>query len=345
MAVTLPQLTETIDNKFVSTWYEIRAEAIDNILDATVVWAALKGAGCMTPQTGGRLITRTISYDYQTAVAVQKGTLLPMGEKETQTMARWTPRYIASHVQRSLVDDQQNAGEFQIKSYVAERLQSSRDGMEQKLEARAMAAVVTDESGNEIQGLKDIIPPYASAKTGTYGGIARPATYADSGNGVYVPATGNTFWGAKYLQVSNPENNLLEYMKKLYNSIHNNQVAPNLLVTTQDWFEIYETYGLDISQIIKDESTRLVDLGFEVLRFKGKPLIWTPNAKDGSNDTMRFLTTDFMEIVYDPSYWFEMTDFKSIPNQFERIAHIIATANIIATQLRRFGMLTEETIS
>ncbi|KKL11579.1 hypothetical protein LCGC14_2544440, partial [marine sediment metagenome] len=39
MATTLPELTETIDNAFLHTWYEIRKEAIDNIIDATPVWA------------------------------------------------------------------------------------------------------------------------------------------------------------------------------------------------------------------------------------------------------------------------------------------------------------------
>ena len=35
---TLPSLTRTIDDAFLTTWFEIREEAIDNILDATVIW-------------------------------------------------------------------------------------------------------------------------------------------------------------------------------------------------------------------------------------------------------------------------------------------------------------------
>ncbi len=50
-----------------------------------------------------------------------------------------------------------------------------------------------------------------------------------------------------------------------------------MIVCDQNSFEIYEDFALDASQIIKDESTKMADLGFEVLRFKGKPMIWTPN--------------------------------------------------------------------
>ena len=45
MPTTLPTLTETFDNAFTHTWYEIRPEAIDNILEATVFTMALKEYG------------------------------------------------------------------------------------------------------------------------------------------------------------------------------------------------------------------------------------------------------------------------------------------------------------
>ncbi|MEK0325385.1 MAG: hypothetical protein QQN63_06735, partial [Nitrosopumilus sp.] len=112
---TLPSLTRTIDDAFVTTWYEIREEAIDNILNATVIWAALMGAGSFTPQVGGQFITRTIVHGEQAAVDVARGDTLPQGEPELETMARWTWRYIATHVQRSVFDDQINNGPSKIK--------------------------------------------------------------------------------------------------------------------------------------------------------------------------------------------------------------------------------------
>ena len=90
MATTLPSLTETLDTIFTNTWYEIRAEAIDNILNANVIWAALRQAGSFRPQVGGRFITRTVLYGETPVEAVIKGDLLPEGETELETLARWT---------------------------------------------------------------------------------------------------------------------------------------------------------------------------------------------------------------------------------------------------------------
>jgi hypothetical protein len=318
---TLPEFTRTIDNSFVTTWYEIRPEAIDNILTANVIWAALMGAGTLKTQVGSEIITRTIRYGTSDASAVKKGDVLSQGEDELETMAIWKWRYLATHVQRSLFDDQVNNGKSKIKDLVGLRLAAAREALEAKLEERTLAAEVTDETGKEIQGLNDLVPSFANRATGTYGGISRS----------------NSWWQSKYKALSaNPEVNLLADMKNLYNTIHANQSPPNLLVTTQAMFELYEDFALDKSQLIKDESTRLADLGFEVLRFKGKPLVWAPNMTD---DNMLMLNMNYIEVVHDPSLWFDMTEWKPIPLQGERIAHILSTCNIIGTQPRRHGRL------
>src|SRR5829696_4323647 len=113
MAFTLPTFTKAIDSAFVRTWYDIRAEAIDNVLLATPVWAALKMKGCFKTQVGGTNIEKTIRHTIgPTAKAVRKGVTLPSGEVETKTAAFWNWRYCASHIQRDLFDDQQNNGRF-----------------------------------------------------------------------------------------------------------------------------------------------------------------------------------------------------------------------------------------
>jgi len=40
--MALPELTRTIDDDFVNTWYEIRPQVIDNILESNVFSLALK---------------------------------------------------------------------------------------------------------------------------------------------------------------------------------------------------------------------------------------------------------------------------------------------------------------
>lgn len=338
MPVTLPTLTETLDNAFTTTWYEIQAEAVDNVLNATPVWALLNNSGAMKTQTGGDLITRIISYAYDQAVAVAKGDQLPTGEVETETMAIWTWRTIAGKVQRDVFDDQKNRGPSKIKDYVGQRLTATRDGLSQKFESSTLNAVDTAETSKEIQSLHDIIPPIASRTTGTYGRINRPTAFADSGNGVFKPSTGNIFWGGNYLAgtLASVEDDLIDDMKKLYNSTANNQVPPNLILTTQALYEIYETFALDAVQIVKDDATMLADLGFEVLRFKGKPMVYLPNM---TANHMLMLDMGSVEFVHDPEYWFAMSEWKPEPLTTKRIAHILNFGNMICAQPRRNGRL------
>jgi len=324
---TLPELTRQVDDAFTETWYEIRPDAIDNILDATVVWAALKGLGCLKTQVGGEFITRTIAYGTESAIEVEKGDVLSQGEPELETVAMWNWRYTSSHVQRSLFDDQKNAGKSKIKDYKAKRLKAARRSLVDLYETNLFRDIDTTETvavhkGNA--GLNDVIAPYASYATGTHGKIERS----------------NTWWQNKYKALTLPiAVNLLSDMRNLFNTVQANQEPPNLIITDQTLFEMYEDFGVDAIQIIKDESSRLVDLGFTVQRFKGKPMIWTDNVQISSASQMLFLTTEFIEIVYDPNMWFDMTNWKDIPLQATRIAHILSAMQMIGTQPRKQGRL------
>jgi len=336
---TLPTYTRTLDDAFVSTWYEIREEAIDNILDATVVWNLLMGAGSFTEQTGGEIITRTIRHGTITPEQVVKGDTMTSGEPSLETMALWQWKYLASNVQRSVFDDQKNAGPSKIKDYVGSRITAARDGLEQKFETDIWAAFATSEVLPGIQGINDIIPTIGDNTTGTYGNIARPASYTTGAIGaVETPATGNTWWGGMYMDGSQAAlaTDLVDNMRTMYNQLHANQSAPNLMILTLEQFEVYEGEAIDISQIIKDETTRLADMGFEVLRFKGKPCIWSP---DITTQNLIMLNTDWIEVVYDPQLWFDMTDWKPQAFEFDRAAQILCACNVITTQPRRHGRI------
>ncbi len=356
MSTTLPELTRTIDDAFTHTWYEIRREAIDNILDATPVWAALKGLGCFHTQVGGLFISETIRYGEATTKAVVKGSVFSQGEPQLKTMARWNWKYLTAHAQRSIIDDQQNNGKFRIKSLVTDRLEAAREALIQEFESLVLGAWSSTAETTDItvQGLNELVPPTYSdtgagkgaADENTYGHIARPGAYAIDGMGNYVPTVTNTnpWWGPKYRLVTAPMAvNLISDMTTLYNSVANNRQPPKLIVCDQTMFETYEDFALDASQIIKDAGTRLADLGFDVLRFKGKPMVWTDAMYDSTNSKshMKMLNTDFIKVIYDPQMWFDMTEWKYTALGGERIAHIMCALNIIGNQARRHGELYE----
>lgn len=348
MATTLPVFSQTIDNAFTETWYEMRSAAADNILNSTVVWALLKMKGCFESQRGGKLIERTIKYGVgPTPIAVGKGDTLPTGEIETETAAFWRyQRAVATHIQRSLFDDTENAGKFQIKNYVTKRTTEAMDAMKQKLEGDVLRTAVVAETGKEMQGLGDIIPAPGIRATGTFGGIARPTTYSSD-----LPTVGNVWWSPRYKTFNLPvEVNLVSDMRTFFNTVGNQQEMPDTILTTQTLYEMYEDFGLEAIQFLGNQ--KILNLGFGSLLFKGADLTYSPNMAtsatiyDGtsaaySNQThaMLFLTSAHIRAIYDPALWFMMTNWKEIYNQSDRLAHIITRVTLICDQLRRQGLL------
>jgi hypothetical protein len=319
MPTTLPQLQKQIDTAFTQTWFDIRADAEDNILLGIPIWRILKDRGCFKTQVGGQNIERTLHYALPTTQDIVKGSVIQAPEVETRTAAFWNWKYEAVGITRSFIDDQKNQGAYRIQSYVQNRVTEARDSMTQHFEVAAYVAETTDESGIAMQGLNDMVPSQANSTTGTYGGVARS----------------NTWWVPKYKQLNLPyEVNLASDMRNLYNGIWANLEPPNLIVSDQNLYEVYEEEILDTSQVIKSKGTMDGDLGYLNMYFKGAEWIWTPNhAANG----LTMFNTNYIEVVYDPTAWFVMTAWKEHPNQLERVAQIVCVCNMVSDQLRRHG--------
>ncbi len=342
--MSLSTFTKLIDDDFVNTWYEIREEAIDNILDATVMYLAFREFNSLTSQVGSDMITRTISYGEKKKQNITKGSTLQQNVVERETMAWWNWAYTAIDINRALLDDQKNAGKFRIKSYIATRLEGARNDSIQGLEDdlfrwQAFAA-------NQMNGLWDIVPPATAIGTGAdYGGTWDPAGLAVSP--IYTSGTtqgnidrsSNAYFRPHYKNGTDPSSvNLLADMRTFWNTISANLLPPNFMVADQDLYEYYEDEVSDKQQIVRSAFTRMAtDLGFEVLTFKGAPLTWTGGLS--GSDKMLFLNMDFIELVYDPNYWFDMTEWFTTPSQLERVSYIVSAMQLIDTQPRRHGLL------
>jgi len=331
---TIPSLTRTIDDAFTHTWLDIKPEATDQILESNVISAALKEKGCFKTQVGGDRITEPVRYGVGTATHIAKGDTLSHGEVQTETMAWWNWKYTSSHASRSLIDDQQNSGPLAIKKLVTTRLKAAKEAMEDDLES-ALTEAVDTAGGTDLRADRDPDSLY---------NILPGGSYYNQAAGTYVygnidTGTGNTWWQGQYKSASGAaELVLLDDMRNLYNTCMRGRrrMAPNLIITEQNMFEVYEAYAQERSQILSNMGSRLADLGYEVLKFKGKDMVWSNAITDG---TMFFLNTNFIKVVYDPNLWYQMTEWKDVGLQNERVAHINSAWNMICSQLRCQGFL------
>lgn len=357
---TLPTWSKTLDDDFVNTWYEIRADVVDNILDATVFTLALREHGCFVPQVGSDIVTRTVGYGTKTTQRFDKGSVLNQSEPELDTMAEWNWRFFLCDVNRALVDDAKNSGKFRIKSYIARRLEAARNACIQDLEKYLTQWGAAYAAPLPMKGLYDICPNATAEALGTAPfadtTVASDASTSGTSNGKINRS--NTWWrnwtmanGATassaaqdLLKQAGPTNapyslNLVPNMRHMFNSIRANKEAPNLILCDQAIYEAYEDEAQDKQQIVQSRFTKLaVDLGFDAFTFKGATMSYS--AKLSGTLHLFMLNLDHVEMVYNPNVWFDFTDWKDTPNQLERVAYIVCmTTGLITDQPRRHGVM------
>jgi len=355
MATTLPELTRTIDDDFLNTWYEVRPDAKDNILESNVLLLALKEHGCLTPQVGGTYVTRSVSFGTKNKQNFQKGTVLTQSETDIDTMARWDWKYFAVDVNRSLVDDSKNSGKFKRRDYIARRLERAKDSLEQDIETDLFRYDAYAAAPKNMNGLLDIAVGITVNTVLKGSGAADYDTYASGTSNGNINRT-NTWWrnwasedGQDSTEsvvnklaadpVSPYSLNLLPDMRHFFNMVSANQESPNLILCDQSIFEAYEDEVADKQQIVRTSfDKKAADLGFETLTFKGATMSYSSKLAGSMN--MFFLNLNHIELVYNPNVWFDMTNWKETANQFERVAYISCmTTGLITDQPRRHGVL------
>ncbi len=347
----LPEVTRQWDDAVVNTWYDIRPKVVDNVLESTIFSLALKEHGCMKAQAGGTYgWTDTIGYgdvDVRTQ-RFQENSVLDQEVVKLDTMATAPWRFFCVDVNRSLVEDSKNMGKYQIKSYIARRLEAARNALVRDLEMFLFQWGAFYPAPEQIKGLFDICAP-SSALTTTGGGSDSDTYSSGTSNGGISRA--NTWWRNWVMYDGASENsnnkiagashspyslNILADMRHLYNKVHNGQEPPNFIITTQDIYEAYEDEAVDRIQIVRTEfNKKAFDLGFESATYKGATITYSARMPAR---TMCMLNLNHVQFPYHPDVWFDMTGWKESVNQFERVAYIVCmTPGLVTAQPRRHG--------
>jgi hypothetical protein len=339
-----------MDDAFVNTWYDIRAEVEDNVLNATPFTLALKQFGCLKAQAGGEFgWTDTIRYGTPSTQRFQGGSTLTQTPVKLDTFARLDWRYYCIDVNRSFTDDMKNQGPNQIKSYLTARMEQARNALVQDTETYLFQWGAYSAAPLQINGLWDIVAPYAALSTSGDGASSDSVASGTSNGG--IDRSANTWWRnwvsyddatqADATYVAGPTNepyslNLVADMEHLWNCIDGGQEAPNLIITCQNLFETYGDEVRDKQQVVRTSFNKTAaDLGFETLTFRGAAMIWSRKMTDKH---MVMLNMNYVDWNYHPNAWMDMTDWKDTANQLERVAYIVCMTPGLATgQPRRHG--------
>jgi len=307
-----PSWTETIDTLFTTTWMYRKKEATQQAFLKTPFIYWLRQGGRIQNISGHRRIELPVEYgDNETVRWIAKGSTVPITDSELVTMAYEDWKYVSVSIMRWFQDEQQNRGKAAMINLVNLKVGAAERALWEEFE-RVMFA---DGSGtNEPNGLQNLIA--ASPTTGTVHGLNR-ATFDWWRNQTKTATGAFSLYGISDMRVC--LNNIIKYSKA--------EIRDIVLVTDQTTYEAYEEEGYEIYQLTNN---KLFDAGFDVLQFRGRPIMWCPSAP---STKIYFVNTGYMKLVCDEGYWMEMTDWKSIPNQpFDRTAQIVSAMNLVCSR-------------
>jgi hypothetical protein len=351
---TLGSLTRTLDDDFVNTWYEVKAQVTDNVLGATVFSLALQEHGCLQPQDGGEYgWTDTVGYGQVSTQRFKAGSKLTQEVKALDTFVYLPWRFFCVDVNRSLIDDAKNKGKYMIKSYITRRLEAARDGLVQDWDTYLMQWGGAYAAPEQPNGLFDIVAPQSARSTIVDGSAAatNSDTYASGTTNGGLNRT-NTFWRnwiqysaatqADANKIAGPTNapyslNLVPDLDHLFNCVSANQESPNFIIMPQNMYEAYMDEARDQSTRTVGAFTKMaVDLGFDACTFRGATMTWSSKMPALH---VAMLNLNYVRCNYHPDVWMDMTDWKQTANQLEKVAYILCmTPGLATSQPRRHGL-------
>ena len=328
--------TQFLDNLYTTTWQARMAGVADNVFAATPFWFWMKDKGRMRPQRGGRFIEENLEYAANNNITwVAKVSTVDLSDFEFLTVAQFQWRYLAASIVRFGVDDQQNSGKAKILELAKSKIDNTENALITEFETRlcggpgTQTAGTTTASAPAFDGLQCLV---ADNPTTNSGGDGIMIGGIDSSNALY------TWWQNQYKNMTGVSfaTSGVSYMRTMLNNCMNNrrEDRPDILVSDQTTYEYYENAVLAYLRI---QNTKLADVGFENQTFKNIPMVWTPSMANH----LYFLNTRFLTLTYDPAMYFDMTEWKPIPDQInDRAAQIITAATLTTNRRRVQGVIS-----
>lgn len=321
------QFTQALDDLYTTTWQKRLPGVFDNIFTAAPFWFWLKDKGKLRPVRGGRFLETNLEYGQNTTVQwIARGGTVAMNDFKFLTVAQYQWRYLVANILRFGVDEQQNSGDSRIIDWVNAKLNNTEESLTSTLESTlAAGSGAATLPAASIDGLQFLIPDFGNVASSSYnaGGID-PSVY--------------TWWQNQAIDMTGLSFavNGIDKMRHLLNLCMNNRRmdAPDIILSDMNSYELYEATVIPAYRV---SNNRLADMGFDNQSYKRIPMVWSPAL----TARMYFLNTRFIEFVYDPGYFFDMTEWKAIPNQVnDRAAQVELACSFMTNRRRVLGVLS-----
>lgn len=330
--------TETLDQMYATTWQLMRDKAVDNIFKATPLTYRLYNKG-VKKESGGRYISVPLLYGKNTSVTtIGIGGAVDVVNDELITNGTATWKWLVANVIRYFGEDTMNNGKQAIMNLMQTKLKTAELSMIDKFESMLTTGGATTGNGNlEFDGLATYIRKDPTANE-TIMGINQSTA-----------VSGSTYWWRNQYKDSSAATNaaLMADVRNMYNNCSVGNDHPSLLLSTQECYEWYEN---QLVPLLRTYDTSMGDIGFEALKYKGAAWTWSPSLLaatttsqfygDGTNKHgIFFINERYFDLVIHSDADFQMTEWKPIPNQLDRVAQIVVQGNLTCSNRRMQGVL------
>ncbi len=291
---------------------------VDNVYEASAYLTMLRQDGMVIE--GGTKIVQPIIYAKNTARGGYVG-MEPhdVSQQETRTAAQYDygDYYVTLIV--SGTDERQVSGD----NAVIQLLNTTFQAAEMSMKDQLATAVFT--------GTTHIIGLDTAIGTGTYGGISG-STYTWWNSG--VDTTAHT---AANMKDSSNASYIHTLFRTAWSSAKHLGEKPNLIITSQDVYDIYEqTLQVNARYPQTTRGQFLADAGFDVLEFRGIPVVVDDFVSSGTNSACYFINTKFSPFYYHPDNNFRLTPWKVPTNADGRVAQLYFSGQIGLSNRRMF---------
>lgn len=318
--------TVAIDNLITTTWYSIRDKVADQVFQITPFYNKMAAAGKIKSKVpDGTHFEVPIRYAKQDQNInwFGRGATFGVNEKDSLTRMLYYVRNLGAGLVRFWDDEVKQKGKAKILDYVDEHVENTKKALVDEL----ASAMLTDQSATNalaMHGLSLLIS--TTPTTGTVGTMDRSA-HSWMANQV------KSFSGLTTAA------NLLDEMDRMMNlcTLYLGYGGPDIILTTRAVYQDYARICRAMATIDKQAANQRADLGFGDLAFRGVEMFWDPLCPAG---TMYFLNTKTLELLYDPSWWFEMTDWKPLTgNSLDRTAQVVCRCNLVCNSFQPNGVI------
>lgn len=317
-----PTRTEQLDDLYTAVYNNRKTDVTDNIFLATPTYLLMKKAGgIQLDGTGGRYLEIPLSYaKNETVTSLDKGDTISISDTKFLTVAQFTWKFVAGSIVRYYTDDARNKSKQAHLNLANAKVDNLQRSMVDKFETFLFG----DGTGNDSkdpEGFGNLID-------------ATPNTARTVGN---IAQTTYSWWKSKQKTATGAASvYLLSDMRNLFNNCSLGQASdiPDAMVTDQTSYELYEDEVMEQKQIVNKD---LADAMFDSVTFKGKPVVWSGQCTAGY---MYFVNWKYLGLNVDPDINMTMTEWKSIPNQLDRVAQIVWKGNTISSRRASLGVLT-----